>query len=105
MAAGALVAGVAIGIFGTLWETTMQTQIPPDRLSRVSSYDWMGSVAFLPLGFALAGPVSAAIGVSTTLWCSVAIVGLTTVMMLIPRDVRELRARPYGPPPEEALAA
>ena len=36
----------------------MQTQIPPDRLSRVSSYDWMGSVAFLPAGFALVGPVS-----------------------------------------------
>lgn len=105
VAVGALVAGVAVGIFMTLWETTMQTQIPPDRLSRVSSYDWMGSVAFLPAGFALVGPVSEAIGISTTLWCSVAIVLLTTAMMLVPRDVRELRARPYGPPPEEAIAA
>jgi MFS transporter len=105
VASAALVGGAAAGVFGTLWETTMQTQIPPDRLSRVSSYDWMGSVAFLPAGFALVGPVSEAIGISTTLWCSVAIVLLTTAMMLAPRDVRELRAKPYGPPNEEPLAA
>jgi len=105
VACGALVAGVAVGIFMTIWETTMQTQIPPDRLSRVSSYDWMGSVAFLPAGFALVGPVSEAIGTSTTLWCSVGIVVLTTAIMLAPRDVRELRARPYGAAAEEALAA
>jgi hypothetical protein len=105
VAVGALVAGVAVGVFGTLWETTMQTQIPPDRLSRVSSYDWMGSVAFLPAGFALVGPVSEAIGISTTLWCSVATVLVTTAMMLATRDVRGLRARPYGPSEDEALAA
>ena len=36
--------------------------IPADALSRVSSYDWMGSLALLPLGFAIAGPVASVIG-------------------------------------------
>jgi MFS family permease len=104
VAAAILVTGVGFGIFGALWETTMQTEIPPDRLSRVSSYDWMGSVAFLPAGFALAGPVSELIGVSETLWVGVGVVGLTTLIMLAPRDVRELRSR-RPQPTEEAFAA
>ena len=63
-------------------------------------------VAFLPAGFALVGPVSEAIGISTTLWCSVATVLLTTGLMLAPRDVRELRPRPRGAAADgEALAA
>ena len=105
VAAAILVTGLGVGIFGALWETTMQTEIPPDRLARVSSYDWMGSVAFLPAGLALAGPVAAAIGVSTTLWCGVAVVGLSTAIMLAPRDVRELRAKAHGGHGRERMAA
>jgi predicted MFS family arabinose efflux permease len=105
VAGAILVTGVGVGIFGALWETTMQTEIPPDRLARVSSYDWMGSVAFLPAGLALAGPVSAAIGVSTTLWCGVAVVALSTAIMLAPREVRELRAKPHGGVGSERMAA
>jgi hypothetical protein len=48
--------------------------------------------------------VSAAIGVSETLWVGVAAVGVSTAIMLAPRDVRELRAKPQ-PPTQEALAA
>ena len=100
VAAGALVAGVAIGIFGTLWETTMQTQIPPDRLSRVSSYDWMGSVVFLPAGFALVGPVSDGDRHLDDALVQRRVVVLTTAMMLArarrPRAAREA-VRPGRP--------
>ena len=41
--------------------------IPADALSRVSSYDWMGSLALLPLGFAIAGPIASAVGARTVL--------------------------------------
>ncbi len=41
--------------------------IPADALSRVSSYDWMGSLALLPLGFAIAGPVASVVGARTVL--------------------------------------
>ena len=37
-------------------------RIPPHALSRVSSFDWMGSLALLPLGYVLAGPLGEAFG-------------------------------------------
>jgi hypothetical protein len=32
-------AGIGTETFGVLWDTTMQQEIPQDRLSRVYSYD------------------------------------------------------------------
>ena len=46
-------------------------------LSRVSSFDWLGSIAFQPAGFALAGPFAGAIGVSATLLASAAVQAVT----------------------------
>ena len=66
--AGALVAGAATMLANTLWETALQRHIPAAALSRVSAYDWFGSLAFAPIGYALAGPAGAWIGVTTTLW-------------------------------------
>ncbi|MGB2952844.1 MAG: MFS transporter, partial [Gaiellaceae bacterium] len=91
IAAAQLGAGIAMGLFGALWETTLQQHVAPEKLSRVSSYDWFGSIAFMPLGFAVAGPVAGAIGVSTTFWVSTAWVVLSTAAVLFVRDVRELR--------------
>jgi hypothetical protein len=76
IAAGSFAAGVALAVFGVLWNTTMQREVPSEVLSRVSSYDWFGSLVFLPLGFALSGPVSSAIGIRATfigasIWCVV----------------------------------
>jgi hypothetical protein len=68
IAAGALLAGAANMIFNSLWETALQRHVPPASLSRVSAYDWFGSMAFAPIGLIVAGPVSAAIGTSATLW-------------------------------------
>lgn len=66
------VAGVGIAVFGTLWETTLQRQVPGEVLSRVSSYDWLGSVAFVPLGYIVAAPIAQVIGVRTFLLVSAA---------------------------------
>jgi predicted MFS family arabinose efflux permease len=68
VAAGALLAGAGNMIFNSLWETALQRHVPPSALSRVSAYDWFGSMAFAPIGLAVAGPVAASIGTSTTLW-------------------------------------
>ena len=68
VAAGALLAGGANMIFNALWETALQQHVPAAALSRVSAYDWFGSLAFQPLGLVLAGPAAAAFGTSTTLW-------------------------------------
>ncbi len=37
-------------LFNTLWETTLQQHVPPASLSRVSAYDWFGSLLGQPLG-------------------------------------------------------
>ena len=40
--------GAGIGLFSVLWETALAQRIPPHVLSRVSAWDWMGSLALLP---------------------------------------------------------
>jgi hypothetical protein len=88
VAAGAFVAGVGMSVFGVLWETTLQREVPPEALSRVSAYDWFGSIATLPIGYALVGPLSHAIGISGTLWLGVAVVVVSTAAILAVPDVR-----------------
>lgn len=84
------VAGFGLGLFSTWWETALAQRIPPHLLSRVSAWDWMGSLAFLPLGYLLAGPVARLFGEVEVL-----VVGglLGTVMFalgLLPRATRTL---------------
>ena len=47
--------------------TTLQRNVPEHALSRISSFDWLGSVALNPIGYALIGPLAAAFGTSETL--------------------------------------
>lgn len=84
-------AGVGIGLFGVWWETALAQRIPPQLLSRVSAWDWMGSLALLPLGYLIAGPIAAAIGASTTLVAGGAIGTLSACCALLPRSTRTLR--------------
>jgi MFS family permease len=99
------VGGSGMGMFGALWQTTLMQHVREDALSRVSAWDWMGSYLFLPLGLVLAGPVSDVIGVSETLWISVAFIVLSTIAVLLVPDVRNLRRRDEPEPkPEQALA-
>ena len=63
----AMAAGGGVAIFTTLFDTTLQQRIPPHALSRVSSYDWLGSMALFPLGYALAGPAADLFGIRATL--------------------------------------
>ena len=69
----ALVTGFGNMVFNTLWETTLQQHIPPASLSRVSAYDWFGSLLCEPIGVALAAVVAGGIGLSQTLWIAAAV--------------------------------
>ena len=40
-----------------IWGTLLQRRVPPEMLGRVSSLDFFVSLVFMPLSFALAGPV------------------------------------------------
>jgi MFS family permease len=94
VAAGALLAGGGNMIFNSLWETSLQQHIPASALSRVSAYDWFGSLAFQPLGLVLAGPAAAAaaIGISTTLWVATAVTLAMAVLVIATPSVRQLEA-------------
>jgi hypothetical protein len=89
----AFLAGIGVETFAILWDTAMQQEIPADRLSRVYSYDALGSWALVPLGYAIAGPVSEALGTRTTLMAAAAFSLLATVAVLFVPEVRHLRRR------------
>jgi MFS family permease len=102
IAAAQAVGGLGMGFFGAVWQTTLQQHVPEESLSRVSAWDWMGSFAFLPLGLILAGPVSDAIGISTTLWISVGYLVVSTLAVLLVPSVRNLRRLDEPEPTREA---
>jgi hypothetical protein len=90
IAAGALLAGAGNMIFNSLWETSLQQHIPAAALSRVSAYDWFGSLAFQPIGLVVAGPAAAAIGTSTTMWIAATSVLLMAALAVGTPSVRRL---------------
>jgi MFS family permease len=87
----ALVTGFGNMLFNTLWETTLQQHVPPASLSRVSAYDWFGSLLCQPLGLALAGVVAAGIGMGRTLWIAAAVDLVAVAAILAAPSVRHLQ--------------
>jgi hypothetical protein len=103
----ALVAGIGLELYGVFWDTTLQQHIPDEKLSRVSSYDVLGSFALIPVGVAVMGPISGAIGVADTLMGAAAVVVVATLAVVCVSDVRNLRrldpeakAKPWPLPPQ-----
>ena len=105
----AAIAGVGLSIHLALWFTVFQQNVPPEAMSRVSSYDSFGSFVLLPLGAALAGPIAALIGVDTTLLAAAAVIAITEAIVFAQPSVHAIRARddPEAPPvmPEPAEPA
>jgi hypothetical protein len=77
--------------------------VRPDRLSRVSAYNWMGAMAVLPAGYAIAGPPAMAIGAKTSLRIAAAWILASTAVVLRVPSVRAVR-RDDPAPAEAALA-
>ena len=91
IAAVAFFAGVGLEVFGVNWITALQQHIPTRVLSRVNSYDALGSFVFIPLGLVIAGPLADRFGVTDTLWGFLAIGVASVGAALLSRDVRTLR--------------
>jgi MFS family permease len=96
IAALELVAGIASSLFFTLWDTSIQEQVPAHAVSRVSSYDFAVSLGLMPLGMAVAGPIAAAAGLHATLAGLSALGVLAALGWLAVPDVRRAR-RPAAP--------
>lgn len=107
LAVGWAVAGIGIGLGNVLWETTLQERIPPDLRSRVSAYDWLGSLAVRPLGFLVAGPLAGAVGVDVTIWLAAGgLAGATALTLTVPsvRRLGRLQPSEEAPAADEAIA-
>lgn len=87
------VCGVGVDIFEIMWITTLQQHVPPESLSRVSSYDWFGSLALTPVALAVAGPLSSWLGLQGALWVC-AVLGTAACLGIFDPQIRRLRARP-----------
>jgi hypothetical protein len=73
----ALVMGIGTSMLNGVWRTAVQTRIPSRLLGRVTSLDWMLSLAIMPLGYVVAGQL-------TGPWGSSAVLGLGAGLMAVP---------------------
>jgi hypothetical protein len=92
LAFGALVGGAATMFGNSIWESTLQRNVPAESLSRVSAYDWFGSLAFQPLGLAIWGPLAALTGISASLWLATGLMAVSTLALLAVPAIRRLPA-------------
>lgn len=73
------------------WETALQAAVPRHLLARVVSLDWLCSLALLPAGLALTGPVTSAVGRGPVLVTAAVVVVVTSLLPLLVPGVADLR--------------
>jgi predicted MFS family arabinose efflux permease len=83
--------GVLIEMMMVQWTVAMARNIPPGMLARVSAYDALGSVMAMPAGALIAGPLGAAIGVSSAQYAAAGAILVASALAFIPREIRQLR--------------
>ena len=88
--------GAGMAFVAAVWYTALHEHVPAAALARVSAYDWMGSLVFLPIGFAVAGPVAAATSTPAVLWAAVAWMVASTAAVLAVPSVRSMQRVDYG---------
>jgi MFS family permease len=91
------VAGFGFEPFSVWWSTALQQEIDPDRLARVSSIDWMTSLALLPLGLALTGPLVSIVGQTAVLVGGSIIFVIATLVVLAVPGMVEWRDPRHSP--------
>ena len=87
-------AGLGVALFDVWWLTALAERVPPDKLSRVTSYDWVVSQGLLPLGLILAGPLASALGAVAVLITGSALGGVAMALALLPHETRTLERLP-----------
>jgi Major Facilitator Superfamily len=91
IALAAVIAGFSFSLGSVIFETGVQHAIAPEKLSRVSAYNWMCAMVFLPAGYALAGPIAAAVGMSAYLVFGAVWILVTTAVVFAVPAVRNYR--------------
>ncbi|WLQ35838.1 MFS transporter [Streptomyces castrisilvae] len=90
------VAMAGLGFLNPVWETAVQSAVPAHALARVTSYDWLLSLAATPLGYALAPLAASAWNAEVPLAVAGLLVGAACVGTAAVPGVRR-----FGAPPAE----
>jgi MFS family permease len=87
---GAFAHGFGLEIFSVNWDLSIQQNVAEDKLARVYSFDLVGSFVARPVGLALTGPVAEAVGFERWLVLVAVVMGGSSLLALLSRDVRAL---------------
>lgn len=90
--------GIGLALFDVWWVTALAERIAPDRLSRVTAYDWMVSFGLVPFGYVVAGPLAGAVGASTLMLAGAALGFGALALGTVPRETRALERLDDAPP-------
>jgi MFS family permease len=83
--------GVGVVVCFTVWETALQERIPEAAQSRVSSFDYLGSLTLMPLGYLVVGPAAELLGNKGAALAATLITLAVALAVAAGRDVRTLR--------------
>lgn len=98
------VAGAAVEVFGVGWSTALHEHVPLSVLSRVSSYDALGSFVAIPVGTFVYGALASRVDLTVLLVASAALYAVIALAALASRSVRDLRRAEGGATRTEAAA-
>lgn len=91
------VSGCGSELFGIGWSTALQEHIPDQVLSRVSSYDALGSFVAIPVGELTFGPLATAFNARDVMVVGAVIYVVIALITLSSRSVRDLRRADIDP--------
>ncbi len=83
-------AAIGLALFGVWWQTALAERIPPAALSRVTSYDWLGSMALLPIGYVVVGALADGLGATEVMAGGGLLAAVVVLTGVLPRETREL---------------
>lgn len=92
----AFIAGAGIEVFGLGWDLSMQEHVPEEMLSRVYSYDMLGSFIAIPVGQLAFGPLGLAFGVQKMILIAGIAYSSIALLTLASKSVRGLRRAPLN---------
>ena len=87
LAIGTALVGVSMDIFGVAWDGALQREVAREKLSRVSSYDWFGSMVATPVGIIFAGWGAKRFGPSEILPWMALVAALSLILPFLSRSV------------------
>ncbi len=98
----AFVGGLGIEMFSIGWQTAYHHHVPNELLSRVASYDALGSFIAIPIGQLMFGPLAGVFGAQDLLVVAAVLYVVIALLTLVSSSVRNLPAMDHVPEPEPA---